>query len=234
VEIAESGYVVQYLVVNFQILNWDSQPLQPITLPPWSGAWTVFACSKTGIMSWNPTWGMEVCAVLCALHRADPPSKEFYRLCKRPRNWKSDKGTTKDYSAIGLLDSLSLPVSCLAYSSILFLLKRRTSSELRTWLYKQKGRTLHGQRHEDLNLSWTKRNWGRIFPSTSISPANSHPYSLTLPWTQYSLETDRVVKRHAYVKILSNIMRTSCTVQARTSWLWRWILITWGIRTGFS
>jgi hypothetical protein len=55
-------------------------------------AWTVFACSTTGILGSNPTWGMGVCVRLflvlscvqvAALRRADPPSKESYRLCKK-------------------------------------------------------------------------------------------------------------------------------------------------------
>jgi hypothetical protein len=60
--------------------------------------------SNTGIVGSNPTWGMDVCVrLLClccpvlvaALWRADPPSKESYRLCKRSRNWKSGQGPTK-------------------------------------------------------------------------------------------------------------------------------------------
>jgi hypothetical protein len=62
--------------------------------------WFVFTRSNTGIVGWNPTWGMDVCVrlfcvstVLCvqvaALRRVDPPSKESYRLCKR--NWREVK-----------------------------------------------------------------------------------------------------------------------------------------------
>jgi hypothetical protein len=58
-----------------------------------STAWTVFAYSSTGVVGSNPSQDMDVCfrlfcvcAVLCvrvaALRRADPPSKESYRLCK--------------------------------------------------------------------------------------------------------------------------------------------------------
>jgi hypothetical protein len=32
---------------------------------------------------------------VAALRRADPPSKESYRLCKRLRDWKSGQGPTK-------------------------------------------------------------------------------------------------------------------------------------------
>jgi hypothetical protein len=52
-------------------------------------AWTVFTRSNTGIVGSNPTWGMDVCVRLfcvlfrkqvAALQRADPPSKESYRV----------------------------------------------------------------------------------------------------------------------------------------------------------
>jgi hypothetical protein len=67
-----------------------------------SKAWTVFARSNTGFVCSNPAWGMDVSvrlfcihAVLCVhvavLRRADPPSKESYRLCKRSRNWEAAK-----------------------------------------------------------------------------------------------------------------------------------------------
>jgi hypothetical protein len=39
------------------------------------------------------------CVQVTALRRADPPSKESYRLCKRSRNWKSDQGSTKGCTA---------------------------------------------------------------------------------------------------------------------------------------
>jgi hypothetical protein len=53
-----------------------------------SEAWTVFARSNARIVGSNPTQSSDVCVrlfcvcvVLCALRRADPPSKESYRLC---------------------------------------------------------------------------------------------------------------------------------------------------------
>jgi hypothetical protein len=61
-----------------------------------SKAWTVFVCPTTGILGSNPTWGMDVCVRLffvlscvqvAALRRADLPSKESNRLCKK------DQGT---------------------------------------------------------------------------------------------------------------------------------------------
>jgi hypothetical protein len=61
-------------------------------------ACTLFVRSNTGIVGLNPTQGMDVCERLfcvCAiLQRADPPSKESYRLCKSSRNWKSGQGPT--------------------------------------------------------------------------------------------------------------------------------------------
>jgi hypothetical protein len=61
-----------------------------------SKAWTVFARLNTGIVSLNPTWGMDVCVrfisvfvpscvQVAALQPADPPSKGSYRLCKPGR-----------------------------------------------------------------------------------------------------------------------------------------------------
>jgi hypothetical protein len=52
-----------------------------------SKAWTVFARSNAEIVGSNPTQGMDVfvlfCVYVAALRRADPPSKESYRLCKK-------------------------------------------------------------------------------------------------------------------------------------------------------
>jgi hypothetical protein len=73
-----------------------------ITVAARPKAWTVFALLNAGIMDSNPIWGMDVCVRLfslyvlpcvqvAALRRADPQSKESYRLCKRLRNWKSAK-----------------------------------------------------------------------------------------------------------------------------------------------
>jgi hypothetical protein len=61
-----------------------------------SKALTVFARSDVGIVGSNPNQGMDVCVrlfcvcvvlyVVAALRRADPPSKESYRLCIGLRN----------------------------------------------------------------------------------------------------------------------------------------------------
>jgi hypothetical protein len=64
----------------------------PIMVAARSKAWTVFARSEAGIVGSNPTQGMDVCVRLyrvlscvqvAALRRADPPSKEPNRLCKK-------------------------------------------------------------------------------------------------------------------------------------------------------
>jgi hypothetical protein len=68
----------------------------PIAVAAPSEAWTVFACSNTGVVGSNRTRSMDgyvrlfcVCVVLWA----DPPSKESYRLRTRIRlrNWKAVK-----------------------------------------------------------------------------------------------------------------------------------------------
>jgi hypothetical protein len=75
--------------------------IPPITVAVWSKAWNVFGRSNTGYVGSNLTWSMDVCvplfcvcALLCAgsdLRRADPPSKESYRLCIKIKNWKATK-----------------------------------------------------------------------------------------------------------------------------------------------
>jgi hypothetical protein len=72
----------------------------PITMAPRPKAWTVFARSKAGNVSSNPTQCMDVCERLfrvwvTALRGADPPSKESYRVYMGVRKWKSDQGQTK-------------------------------------------------------------------------------------------------------------------------------------------
>jgi hypothetical protein len=67
--------------------------MAPITMAARSKAWTELARSNTWIVGSNPTQGMDVCVCVCvysvfmlsymsvaALRRADPPSKESYRL----------------------------------------------------------------------------------------------------------------------------------------------------------
>jgi hypothetical protein len=59
-----------------------------------SKAWAVFDLSKVGIVSLNPTQGMDVCVCVypvfvlscvqaASLRRADHSSKKSYRLCKK-------------------------------------------------------------------------------------------------------------------------------------------------------
>jgi hypothetical protein len=35
---------------------------------------------------------LKFCVQIAALRRADPPSKEYYRLCIRLRNWRRSQG----------------------------------------------------------------------------------------------------------------------------------------------
>jgi hypothetical protein len=76
---------------------------QSITVAAQSKAWTVFARSTSGVVGSNPTRGLDVCLrLLCvlscvqvaALRRADPPSKDSYRLSTRLRNWSETKRFT--------------------------------------------------------------------------------------------------------------------------------------------
>jgi hypothetical protein len=70
----------------------------PITVAARSKAGSVFARLNTGIVGSNTTQGMDVCFRLfcvCALlyagsglATADPPFKEFYRLCKMIKKLK--------------------------------------------------------------------------------------------------------------------------------------------------
>jgi hypothetical protein len=80
---------------------------KPIAVAARSKAWTVFALSNSGVVGSNLTRGMDVCVrlfvILCVgkgFRRADPPSKESYRLYMRLRNWKSGQDPTKDCTAI--------------------------------------------------------------------------------------------------------------------------------------
>jgi hypothetical protein len=64
---------------------------EPTTVTERSKTWNIFARSNTEVVGSNPTRGMDVCLRLfyvcvvsrkvAALRRADPPSKESYRLC---------------------------------------------------------------------------------------------------------------------------------------------------------
>jgi hypothetical protein len=77
----------------------------PITVAAQSKAWTVFAHPNTGIMSSNPTWGMDVCLRLfrvCVVLRAGSGLATGWLsvLWVLPtvyglRNWKSGEGPTK-------------------------------------------------------------------------------------------------------------------------------------------
>jgi hypothetical protein len=82
----------------------------PNTVAARSKVWTVFARLNTGIVGSNPTLGMDVyvclfcvCVVLrvgSGLRRADPPSKESYRLRIGEETGKEAKVQQKDCRAI--------------------------------------------------------------------------------------------------------------------------------------
>jgi hypothetical protein len=78
---------------------------------------TAFVLSNAGIVSSNPTRGMDVymrlfcvCIVLCVcskfLRRAGPLSKESHWLCIELRNWKAAKVQQKDCRAVDRFSSL--------------------------------------------------------------------------------------------------------------------------------
>jgi hypothetical protein len=82
------------------------------------------------------------CVQGAALRRADPPSKESYRLCKRSWNWKSGQGPTKGCRAIDrsyVLMKIFTPshkcYSVLSYNFICttYLDNRVTSMQLQLW-----------------------------------------------------------------------------------------------------
>jgi hypothetical protein len=72
-------------LIRFILNKWSVEIHQLITAAR-SKAWNVFACSNTGVVSSNPSRSINVCERLFCplvetLCRADPPSKQSYRLC---------------------------------------------------------------------------------------------------------------------------------------------------------
>jgi hypothetical protein len=65
-----------------------------------SPAQTLRTWVRIPLKAWMLVCIYSVFVQVAVLRRADPPSKESYRLCKRSRNWKSSQGPTKDYRAI--------------------------------------------------------------------------------------------------------------------------------------
>jgi hypothetical protein len=67
-------------------------------------AWTLGSWVRIPIEAWMSVCVYSVfmlsCVQVAALRRADPPSKESYRLCKRSGNRKSGQGPTKGRRAI--------------------------------------------------------------------------------------------------------------------------------------
>jgi hypothetical protein len=102
----ENIFKIFSIFVNYIWYTYTS----PFTVAARSKAWTVFVRSNTGIVGSNHTWGIDdcvrlfcVCAVPCAgsgLATGWSPSKEFYRLRKRSRNWKGGQRPTKSSRAI--------------------------------------------------------------------------------------------------------------------------------------
>jgi hypothetical protein len=58
----------------------------PITEAARSKAQPVSARFNAATVGSSPNRGIDVCVQVAALRRADPPSKEFYRLCMELRN----------------------------------------------------------------------------------------------------------------------------------------------------
>jgi hypothetical protein len=75
--------------------------MKPITVAAWSKAWTAFARSNSGVISSNPTRGMDVCVrllcvcvVLCVgsgLAMGWSPVQEILPTVCGLRNWKAAK-----------------------------------------------------------------------------------------------------------------------------------------------
>jgi hypothetical protein len=103
--------------------NWDSAAHfchSPITVAARSKTWTVSARSNAGIVGWISleAWTSVCvhsvfvlsCVSVAALRRADPPSKESYRLCTVSRNWKSGHGPTKGCRDIIIIIIFVIPI----------------------------------------------------------------------------------------------------------------------------
>jgi hypothetical protein len=87
------SYILRIVFVHLQRSLYSENAKQlPVTVTSLSEAWTVFAHFNAGIVGSNPTQSMDVCVYKAALQRADPPSKESYRLYVELKNWKNDQG----------------------------------------------------------------------------------------------------------------------------------------------
>jgi hypothetical protein len=89
----------------FQIYTIPFQ--RPTTVAAQSKAWTAQTLGSWVLFSpeaWMSVWVYSVfvlsCVQVAAVRRADPSSKESYRLCKKIQKKKSGQGPTKCYRAI--------------------------------------------------------------------------------------------------------------------------------------
>jgi hypothetical protein len=66
------------------------------------GSWV-----RIPLKAWMSVLYAFILPLCCRLRRADPPSKESYRLCIGLRNWKSGQGPTKGCRAIDRFQFIS-------------------------------------------------------------------------------------------------------------------------------
>jgi hypothetical protein len=79
-------HVLHLILLHLIKIIKSGDEYKPITVAAGSKAWTVFACSNTEAVGSNRTPRIDVrvhlfCVCIVLYVVADPPSKEFYRLC---------------------------------------------------------------------------------------------------------------------------------------------------------
>jgi hypothetical protein len=95
--------------------------LMPTAVVALSESWTAFSLPKIKVLDSNSTPGINVCASLfrillalvyvAALRRADPPSKEPYRLRIELQNWESSQGQPRAVEQMRHFNIISLPTA---------------------------------------------------------------------------------------------------------------------------